>query len=147
MSKLHDSGKRKEYLSGAVREPQEGKGAYHLIPRVAIDRVAKIYEEGAKKYSDRNWEKGMPTSRYVDSMLRHAFKAAEGWTDEDHLAAVVFNAFAIMFNEEYYSHLDDRAFRDESLSGYYGDDTVVEANMVLTLNEVIKDILNMNIQE
>jgi len=105
---MHDNGQRTKYDSGAVREPSEGKGAYHLLPRVGVDRTAKIYEDGAKKYSSRNWEKGMPTSRFVDAMLRHAFKAAEGWTDEDHLAAVVFNAFAIMYMETYKPEFDDR---------------------------------------
>lgn len=63
-------------------------------------RLAQHYEEGAKKYADRNWEKGMPFSRYVDSAKRHLDKYVMGMTDEDHLAATAWNIFAIMHHQE-----------------------------------------------
>lgn len=36
--------------------------------------VAKHFEDGAKKYGDRNWEKGIPCDRYIDSAVRHYCK-------------------------------------------------------------------------
>lgn len=49
----------------------------------------KWYEEGAKKYGDRNWEKGLSVRDCINRMVRHSHKAANGLTDEDHLSAVV----------------------------------------------------------
>lgn len=60
-----------------------------------------------KSTGDRNWELGQPSSRYLDSLLRHAFEYADGQRDEDHITAVVWNAFGIVFNEEYKPELDD----------------------------------------
>lgn len=75
---------------------QSGKGRFDLVPLEALQRVAQLYERGADKYGDRNWELGQPLSRCFSSLLRHAMQAKAGHFDEDHLAAVVFNAFAIM---------------------------------------------------
>lgn len=65
-----------------------------------MDRLAKWYELGSKKYADRNWERGMPFSRYLDSAKRHLNKYLMGLEDEDHLAAAAWNIFAIMHHEE-----------------------------------------------
>lgn len=97
---ISDSGKREQFASGAIRECREGKGRYDLISPYALMRLARWYELGAKKYEDRNWEKGLPFSTCIDSLLRHAIKYLAGWTDEDHLAAVAWNAFALMHFEE-----------------------------------------------
>ena len=108
-NKINDGGKRMSYGEGmAVREPATGKGRYDLISPFATQRLAKWYELGAQKYSDRNWEKGMPFSRYVDSAKRHLDKFIMGMEDEDHLAAAVWNLFAIMHHQELgQTELDD----------------------------------------
>lgn len=98
---IDDSGKRISYGEGkAIREPSEGKGRFDLITPFGLTRIAKWYELGAKKYTDRNWEKGMPFSRYVDSAFRHLIKFLMGMTDEDHLAACAWNILAIMHHQE-----------------------------------------------
>jgi hypothetical protein len=97
---MHDSGKRQEFPTGAVRDTDDDKPRPTLIPPLAMERVAKWYALGAKKYADRNWEKGMPLSRFMDSLERHVLKYKAGARDEDHLAAVCFNALAIMHFEE-----------------------------------------------
>jgi hypothetical protein len=102
-----DNGKRMTFSTGAVREPHDGKGRFDLIPFEGVRRLALWYEKGAKKYADRNWEKGIPCSNSMNSLLRHAFKASAGWDDEDHLAAIVWNAFAIMFMQAEHPELDD----------------------------------------
>lgn len=91
-----DSGEREVFASGMVRDVRTGKGRWDLIPTDGLARVAGLYERGAVKYGPRNWEKGSEFSRYMDSMIRHAFQASAGMTDEDHLAAVAWNALAIM---------------------------------------------------
>jgi hypothetical protein len=95
-----DSGQRAEFDTGSRRDSQTGKGRFDLLPPEAIRRYAELLERGSDKYGDRNWELGQPYSRLVSSMLRHAFQAAAGQTDEDHLAAVLFNAGALITFQE-----------------------------------------------
>lgn len=100
-TKINDGGERISYGEGlAVREPSTGKGRYDLVSPFATRRLAKWYELGAQKYSSRNWEKGMPFSRYIDSAKRHLDKFIMGMNDEDHLAAAAWNIFAIMHHQE-----------------------------------------------
>lgn len=94
-----DSGKRQEFNTGSVRDTREGKGRFDLLPPYAITRLAQHFENGAVKYGDRNWEKGQPLSRYLDSALRHLFKYLGGSREEDHLAAVAWNALAFIETE------------------------------------------------
>ena len=42
----------------------------------------------------------MPLSWYYDSALRHLMKALGGLTDEDHLAAALFNVSALIWTKE-----------------------------------------------
>lgn len=83
-----------------VRDVVSGKGCYYLLSPITIDRLAKHYEGGAEKYDPRNWEKGAPLSVYIDSGIRHFFKFLEGHREEDHLAAVMWNAGAAIHIEE-----------------------------------------------
>jgi nucleoside 2-deoxyribosyltransferase len=97
---LQDSGKRQKFDSGAVRDLRENKGRYDLISPIALKRLAVVYEKGAIKYSDRNWEKGMPVCRYLDSAIRHIQQHIEGYRDEDHLGQSAFNVFGAIHTEE-----------------------------------------------
>lgn len=47
---IKDSGNRKEFNTGAVRDMHEGKGRYDLLPWDAVHELAQHCEEGAKKY-------------------------------------------------------------------------------------------------
>jgi hypothetical protein len=93
---VKDSGKRQSFGTGAVRDIQSGKGRYDLLPPRALRRLAEHYENGARKYGDRNWEKGIPLSRMMDSAMRHIFKALQGLNDEDHLTAASWNLLGIV---------------------------------------------------
>lgn len=95
-----DSGERRPFDTGAHRDVATGKGRYDLLPPEGIKRLAQLFERGAEKYDDRNWEKGIPLSVYADSMLRHAFQAAAGQEDEDHLAAVAWNALCMATTQQ-----------------------------------------------
>ena len=97
--KTLDSGKREEFKSGAVRDTQEDKPRYDLIPPAPLKRLAELYTRGAQKYNDHNWTKGMPTSRFLASLMRHVEQYRMGDREEDHLAAVAWNCFAIMYFE------------------------------------------------
>lgn len=91
---LKDSGERQEFQTGAKRDTQSGKGRYDLLPPAALFAVARVFEEGAKKYEARNFEKGIPLSRFIDSGLRHLFKHLEGHRDEPHMAQAAWNLLA-----------------------------------------------------
>lgn len=97
---VKDSGSRQEFSTGSVRDTQEGKGRFDLISPIALERLAKHYENGARKYSERNWEKGQPLARYLDSAKRHLNKFHEGYRDEDHLAAAAWNVFSLIHTQE-----------------------------------------------
>jgi hypothetical protein len=97
---IKDSGERQKFDGGAVRDTDDGKPRFDLIPPLAEQRTALHYSSGAKKYDEWNWAKGMPYSRFLASMKRHIASFERGESDEDHLAAVVFNANAIMHFQE-----------------------------------------------
>jgi len=90
----------KEFNGGAVRERTDGKGRYDLISPIALRRLALVMERGSAKYSSRNWEKGIPLSRYLDSAVRHLSQYLEGMRDEDHLGQAMFNVHAAIHTEE-----------------------------------------------
>ncbi len=102
-NQVEDSGKRQEFNTGSVRDTREGKGRYDLLPPEAIYRLAVHFANGAVKYGDRNWEKGQPLSRYLDSAMRHLFKYLEGSRVEDHLAAAAWNALCCIQTEHWVS--------------------------------------------
>jgi hypothetical protein len=95
-TEVKDSGVREEFSTGSKRDTREGKGRFDLIPTTALRRLARHYENGAVKYGDRNWEKGQPLGRYIDSAMRHLICVLEGQTDEDHVSAVSWNMFAYL---------------------------------------------------
>jgi len=99
--KMQDGGDRITFGENAAqREPATGKGRPDLITPFALTRIAKWYELGANKYGDRNWEKGMPFSRYTASLERHVIAWKKGDESEDHLSAIAWNAFSIMHHQE-----------------------------------------------
>ena len=91
MYPIKDSGERREYETGAVRDRATGKGRYDLLPMFALMALAKHFEAGCQKYGDRNWEKGIPISNYCDSAMRHLTKFMLGMEDEPHLTAAAWN--------------------------------------------------------
>lgn len=132
--KIKDSGTRREFDSGAVRDCADGKGRCDLLPldiiadliddnvfeyindyirlgkiaalrhaiiifalrryeslETALLEVSKHFEEGAKKYDERNWEKGINSHCYIDSAIRHYLKHVRGDDDEPHDRAFLWN--------------------------------------------------------
>lgn len=148
---IKDSGERREFKTGAVRDIQKGKGRCDLLPldvaswicdddilfrlhlfarskdinyiKNAIDmfviknfnsklesallEVAVHYEEGATKYGEHNWQKGIPTHCYLDSAVRHYLKWQRGDTDERHDRAFIWNLLGLAWTMMNKPDLDD----------------------------------------
>lgn len=159
-----DSGERREFTTGAVRDIQEGKGRCDLMPLEAIAlvyfekspnigrthvlsdianfihngqtdclmdalehfllddkpfgdcnwatmflEVSKHFEEGAKKYGEHNWQKGIPVKCYIDSAVRHYLKWLRGDEDEPHHRAFVWNILCCMWTCIHKPELNDYA--------------------------------------
>jgi hypothetical protein len=62
--------------------------------------TAKHFEQGAKKYGEYNWQKGIPVKSYIDSAVRHYLKWLRGDTDEPHDRAFCWNIVCAMWTVE-----------------------------------------------
>ena len=155
--RIKDSGARREFATGAVRDIQEGKGRCDLLPLDVIGRffsvcvhvepsrqifnylwaytttgecdhlyevlihfcdkfknietmfleVSKHFEEGAKKYGEYNWQKGIPTHCYIDSAVRHYLKYLRCDKDEPHDRAFVWNILCCIWTCIHKPELND----------------------------------------
>ena len=78
----------------------------------AMLQVAHLYEAGARKYSERNWQKGIPVEVYLDSAGRHFLKYMRKDKDEPHDRAVIWNLLGALWTIK---HLPDMAegYREE----------------------------------
>lgn len=148
---IKDSGSRRTFGTGAVRDIQEGKGRCDLMPIMVVAnlldsltggdfilaRIAKFaetrntqhlyralvgfatiaydgaietmiletskhFEEGAKKYGENNWQKGIPANCYVNSAIRHYLKYRRGDQDEPHDRAFVWNIMCCVWEVDYH---------------------------------------------
>lgn len=72
-----------------------------------ILEVAKHFEEGAKKYGDDNWKKGIPVSCYIDSAIRHYLKFKRGDQDEPHDRAFCWNVICAIWTCDHMPELND----------------------------------------
>jgi hypothetical protein len=98
--KTKDSGERRTFDTGAVRDVNAGKGRFDLISPITLARLAGVLERGAAKYEARNWEKGIEFSSFVNSAMRHLNQWANGETDEDHLAQAMWNIHSLIHTEQ-----------------------------------------------
>jgi len=94
------SGNKEKFESGATREVKKGRGLPALIYPGLLERLSKWLEMGAENHEARNWEQGIPSESYLNSLYRHAIAYHKGDRSEDHLAAMLFNVQGLIFNEE-----------------------------------------------
>ena len=81
---------------------------FDLIPWDCMWRVAERYGAGTELYADRGWEEGYEWGKAIAALHRHMAQFCMANEEEDHLAAVVFYALALMRFEESYLEGDDR---------------------------------------
>ncbi|WP_018123389.1 dATP/dGTP diphosphohydrolase domain-containing protein [Desulfovibrio oxyclinae] len=77
-----------------------GKPRTDLLPPEALLGMADLYAVGARKYADRNWEKGMFYTRLIGALLRHtlAYMSGENYAADDkqhHMLSAAWCAFAL----------------------------------------------------
>lgn len=91
-----ESGEKREFSTGAKKQAAAGKGMPVLIPPDATMELAKHFEDGAETHGARNWEKGIPLSEIMNSLLRHIYAEIEGDTGESHDRALAWNALVYL---------------------------------------------------
>jgi hypothetical protein len=78
-----------------------------LIPARATEEVGKVFTFGAKRYGDRNWEKGMDWTRMIASSKRHLLEIEKG-EDYDRKSGLLHSAHlacnSLMLTEYYHIH-------------------------------------------
>jgi hypothetical protein len=97
--------KKQNYNTGATRDSSQGKGRFDLISDLALTRLAHVYERGADNHGERNWEKGLPISRFLESAVRHItqYKMSKYIPElrkEDHLSQAAWNIFGAIHVSE-----------------------------------------------
>lgn len=97
----------KQFETGAQRSKNADGTRYDLISPIALERLAKVYKEGADKYGDFNWEKGMPVSDLLNHAIRHMYAYLSGDRTEDHLGHSAWNAMAAIHSAEKWPKLND----------------------------------------
>lgn len=109
---VKDSGQRKEFDSGMVRDTEEGKTDYtYVLSGPMLERWAVHLMKGAEKYERDNWLLGDGPEEYERarrSALRHMIQWLRGDDDEDHAAAVFFNINAAEYFWHVMLHTADR---------------------------------------
>lgn len=76
------------YLYNAIHSFCEVRG--WDIPTMSIE-VSIHLEDGATKYGENNWQKGIPVHCYINSGVRHYLKWMRGDNDEPHDRAFCWN--------------------------------------------------------
>ena len=75
----------------------------HTSKIEACLEVSKHFEDGAKKYGENNWQKGIPANCYIDSAVRHYLKYLRGDTDEPHCRAFVWNVMCCIWEVDFHN--------------------------------------------
>ena len=94
------------HLLSAISHFRSWKSCHGSIYGTFLD-VSKHFEDGAKKYGENNWQKGIPVHSYIDSAIRHYLKYKDGWDDEPHDRAFVWNLLCCAWTIKHHPELDD----------------------------------------
>lgn len=89
--------------------------------------VSKHFEEGAEKYGENNWQKGLPVKCYINSGVRHYLKWLRGDKDEFHDRAFCWNIICAIWTCKHRPELNDYAhgklgFNPDDFMGEYEEE-------------------------
>lgn len=113
----------KVFSTGATRTRDADGERYDLITPIGLEGVARIYAEGAAKYGDKSWEKGLPISDLVNHALRHWRLYASGDRSEDHLSKAAWGFMAAKHSEVCWPHLNTDMRREGCIPPCVDDET------------------------
>ena len=98
----------REFATGATRDGDRDKLDYEgFLSPFVLTRFAQYMHknreqpDGSFRNSD-NWQLGIPEEQYLKSLLRHvmsawtAYRAGDGYVDDDELCAILFNAQGLL---------------------------------------------------
>lgn len=100
--------------AGSGARYNAGKPAFELVPLIAFEACAQVFDYGRKKYAQPwNWAKGMPWSVPLGCLLRHisAWQAGENTDAESglpHLAHAMANLVMLTTYARTFPQGDDR---------------------------------------
>lgn len=124
MQKSHGRGcGTRKNLHTQGRKNDAGKTRLELLPLDALDEVGKVLTLGAKKYGDRNWERGIVYSRVFGALTRHAWawwrgESRDPETGYSHMAHCAANAlFLLSYELRVARRLDDRPAPPRAIAG------------------------------
>lgn len=86
------------------------QAVYGNTPTMLLE-VAKHFEEGAEKYGEHNWQKGIPIHCYINSAVRHYLKWLRGDKDEPHDRAFCWNIMCAIWTFRNKPELNEYAKR------------------------------------
>lgn len=90
--------------------------AFHGFEDMLLE-VSKHFEEGAEKYGENNWQKGLPVKCYINSAVRHYLKWLRGDKDEPHDRAFCWNILCAIWTCKHKPELNDYATKDCPVCG------------------------------
>ena len=98
---IKDSGRRKEFINWFVRDLDEDKLRFDLIPIWQLKTLARQYTDWMKKYWADNrklarWKEAI--ERFKQSAYRHFVERQEWIYDENHNDAAIFNIMAYEYH-------------------------------------------------
>lgn len=99
------------YATGAVRSSDAELTRYDLITPIGLAAVAAACAEGAERYGDFNWEKGMPANDLINHALRHIYMFLSGNRDDDHLGHAAWNILGAIHSLEVWPTLNEGTLR------------------------------------
>lgn len=99
------------FSSGAVRSSDAEETRYDLISPIGLRAVAVACAEGAVKYGDFNWERGMPAGDMLNHAVRHIYLFLAGDRTEDHLGHAAWNVMGAIHSLEAWPELNEGTLR------------------------------------
>lgn len=105
------AGTTAKFGTGAVRSDTFEEYRYDLVSPIGLREVARACSEGAEKYSDFNWERGMPVHDLLNHAIAHVYQFLAGDRSEPHLGHAAWNLLAAIHSHEIWPHLNDGKLR------------------------------------
>lgn len=119
-------GRTAKFGTGAVRSDTFEEFRYDLISPIGLREVARTCAEGAQKYSDFNWERGMPVHDLLNHAIAHIYQFLSGDRAEPHLPHAAWNLLAAIHSAELWPAINAGTLRGPSCKPPEGQSTAVQ---------------------